>query len=286
MKSIVLGSSGLVGSYSCQLLSEDFEVIPVSKSSPQFPVDLAIPGKVEELVTKLKPEVVVNCTKVSMSADEAESKKELTWALNFQVPYQLSKLQKKLGFKLIHLSTDWVYEGKEGVTYSEEALTYPQNYYTYTKLLADEFIMRTCEDYVILRPECIFGLDKRGGNIFSRVMKAAKERTPIYFSKNQYAQPIYAKVLAKMIHKASKTQVRGLFNAVGPDYLSRYELALQFCEFFGWDNSNVIDLDPGVRPIKVPLHLKLSIGKANREFFPMPTLQEQLKELKQEVDKL
>jgi dTDP-4-dehydrorhamnose reductase len=283
LKCVVLGSSGLVGSYVCDLLKPDFEVIPVSKSgSAAYSLDLTADGSIESLIAEEQPAIVINCVKGSMSTDEAEEKKEPTEALNLSIPLRLAKLQPVSKFRFIHISTDWVYEGKEGEVYSESSPTNPQNYYSYTKTLADEAIARICKDYVILRPECIFGLDRRKANIFSRLRAAMKEGRQSTFSQDQYSQPIYAKVLAEVIQKACKNKAQGIFNAVGPKYVSRYELALRFCDSFGWKKELVSGSLSGARKIKIPRYLKLDISKINREFFPMPSLEEQLAKLKQE----
>ncbi len=283
MKCLVVGSSGLVGEYLTGLMKGEFEVISVSRSSSgsDYKADASDFGKVERILKKEKPDFVVNLAKAG-STDQSESDKEGAWAVNVLVPANLAKLQPRFGYKLVHVSTDWVYEGKESEVYSEESLPYPQNFYSFAKAVADEVVRRVCDDYAILRPECIFGIDRRESNIFCRLRKAVETKTRIKLADDQFSQPIYAKTLARMIIDICKLDLGGVYNAVGPDYVSRYGLGLMFCEEFGWDKRLVEPADSSCRSIRIPKYLRLDTSKAEKEIMRMPSLREQIRELKRE----
>jgi dTDP-4-dehydrorhamnose reductase len=283
MRILILGSGGLVGGYLRKAL-EGHDLFCVSRSSPDADIrlDAADYAALEGAVSEAKPEVVVNCVKNGFSSDQAETSREETWRSNVMVADNAARMQKGHGFSLVHMSTDWVYEGREGVTYTEDAIPYPQNFYSYTKAVAEERVMARCGDYLILRPTGIFGLDRRGGNFFMRARKALSAGEELAAPSDQYSQPIYAGELAAIMADAIVKKARGVYNAVGKDYCSRYDLALMFCDAFGWDRSLVKGVPSAKRAMRIPGFLRVDTARIERDVRPVRPLREQIASLKEE----
>lgn len=282
MKVAIFGSGGLLGSYCNKILGKDHEILRVSRSSnADYNLDAGDVKKVMELLEKEKPDVVINCIKSNLSTDQAEIQQQETWNSNVTVPQNLATLQKKFGYHLIHISSDWVYEGKNGVLYGEDSITYPQNFYSYTKIIAEERI-KTAENYLILRPTGIFGIDSKGTNFFSRVKSSVESKKEINAPSDQFSQPIYAGELARIIKIALEKKSKGIYNAVGHDYVSRYELAVMFCEVFDWDKSLIKSIKSSQRSIRVPQYLHLDISKLEREITEVKTLKDQILDVKKD----
>ena len=272
-----------MGQYTCKLLATDFELVRISKSGDvDYTADCSDAEALDGILKKETPDIVVNAAKAKTSADECEGNKNDTWLANTRLPVNLAKAQARFGYRLIHISSDWVYEGKKDDVYSEESLLYPQNFYSYTKAVADEVVQHVCEDYVILRPEAIFGIDGRQSNVFCRIKTAMEGNMPIKMNKDQYSQPIYAGLLAMIISKCCKNGVSGVYNAAGPDYVSRYDLALMFCEEMGWNKELIVATSCVERSIRIPQYLRLSINKLERDILRPPALKEQIRLFKGE----
>lgn len=286
MEWLIFGAGGLVGSYLAKLLKNKKETIGlISKNAPNVDYNINAENReeVERIIKKEKPQFIINSIKSSMSTDNAEKNKNITWRTNVLIPESLAKLSKKYKCKLIHISSDWVYEGRDKEVYTEQSLTYPKNFYAYSKSIAEERVIAYSKDYVILRPEGIFGIDRKETNFFSRIKTNMEKGKVTMAVNNQYAQPIYAKTLAEIIYFACKKNVNGIFNAVGKDYISRYELAMLFCDEFGWCKELIKPISCLKRTIRIPQYLRVNMKKTESKIMPIPNIKKQIKELKEEI---
>lgn len=279
---MLLGSAGLLGLSLQKSLGSDHKLIKISRSVGDYRIDATDPAAIAKVISKEKPEVVINAIKNNFSTDESEVKKAETWETNVSIPENLARLQKKNKFLLVHISSDWIFEGKVGEVYNEDSLPNPQNFYSYTKCIAEERIRGLAEDYLIFRPTGIFGIDPRGANFFMRVKKAAETKSSVPASKNQLSKPIYAAELAEIIKTAIKKDLRGTYNSVGKDYISRHDLGLLFCEIFGWDKKTIAYITES-RALRIPNFLNVDTSKTEKEIRKINPLRVQIENLKKEV---
>lgn len=284
MKIAVFGAGGLVGSYACrEFENNNHEVLAVSKDSSACRLDAADYDSVLGIIRKEKPDAVINAIKSSLSTDKAETCMGEAWEANVIAAENLAKLQKEHGFFLVHISSDWVYEGKEHAVYTESSIPYPQNFYSFTKAVAEERVLKTADNPLILRPGSIFGIDSKKANFFMRIKQSIEKQEKTSAARDQYCQPIFAGELARIIRTAVEKKITGIYNSVGNDYMSRYELALLFCDIFGWDKHLVVPVTSSERSIKIPRYLRLDISKLESGIRKMPALAEQVRELKEET---
>ncbi len=279
MKVVVTGVSGLLGGYvykECK--KRGWNVIGVSRTYGDVKCDLS---NKENIYSVCKDaDVVFNCIKAAMSTDECEVKKKEAWIANVLIPEYIAKACEQVGAKLVHISSDWVYEGKKGEIYSEESLLYPQNFYSYTKAIAEERVLAYCKSSLVCRTTGLFGFEKRPRNFLYRVLDAWKTGKELVVPADQFSHPISAKELARIICDMVDRKEKGVFNTVSREYLSRYELAKKICDVFGFD----VDVKgmERVRKIRIPRYLNLSIEKLlNYGYSPKP-IDEQIEELKEE----
>jgi len=279
---MVFGWNGLAGSYITRALQDEFELIRVSRSADgsDHRIDASDFKSVSKAISDSKPDVVINAVKNNLSTDQCEIDKVGTWAANVAVPENISRIQKEHGFRFIHLSTDWVYEGKEGEVYDESSIIYPQNFYSFSKAIAEERIRALADDFLILRPTGIFGVDQRGANFFMRVKDAIGRNDPVNAPSDQFSQPIFAGELARLIRVGIMKKAKGTYNAVGADYISRYDLAIGFCEVFGWDRSLVHPVPSSDRAIRIPRFLHLNISRIDGEITKVKGIRSQIADLK------
>lgn len=283
LETLVFGAAGLVGGYLSKRADSCGQArVSLSAEGMDYNADASDFSRVKEIISREQPKFVVNLVKANMPTDESERRKAETWKANVVVPENLARLQGEYGYKLVHISSDWVYEGKEGEEYTEDSMQYPQNFYAFSKAVAEERISCFAENYVILRPGSIFGLDRKGVNFFPRVMASVSKGMPVKVASDQCSQPISADTLSGIIVKCCKSGAQGVFNAVGKEYVSRYALACMFCDAFDWDQSLVEEIRSASRGMRIPTHLKLSTRKVE-EITELPSLKEQIAGLKAEV---
>ena len=283
MKIAVFGANGLVGSHAVRYFSEiGHKVITVNHSSGKadYFADASDLNSVRSILHESKPDVVFNAVKSSLSTDASEFRKPETWQSNVIVPQTLALVSSELRIKFVHLSSAWVYEGLAGVVYSENSITYPLNFYSYSKAIAEERVASCCRNSIILRADSVFGIDSRGANFFSRLKISQEEHKEFHASKDQICQPIYAGEISRLTEALLNAGSTGIFNCVSPDLVSRYDFALRICKAFDFDRDLVIPAISSVRAIRIPENLKLDIQKINSVCKVKP-LDSQIKDLRE-----
>ena len=271
----------MVGFHLARELEKSHEVKTAAHSSKKvdFNLDASDSKSLEKTIAKASPDAVINAVKFPLSVDEMELQKEAAYRLNTLLPENLARLQGKCSFKLVQVSTDGVYEGREGETYSEESPTYPKNYYCYTKALAEERIRVLSPDYLILRTEGVFGHDERGANFFLRLKKAAEEKREFWAADDQFSQPICGIEFARMARILIEKKASGAYNVTGADYLSRYQLAERICKSMGW-GCKLVKTSIKQRGMPVQSSLKVDNSKVEKLAGKILSLNRQLEDLK------
>ncbi|VVB99708.1 GDP-L-fucose synthase [uncultured archaeon] len=285
MRIAVFGSTGLVGTYLCaEIARAGHEAIGAGTSAAGARLDASDAAAVEGFFASAKPGVAINAIKSGMSTDECESRKAEAWKSNVDAAGNISRAAAGHGCRMVHLSSDWVYEGREGEVYGEESPLYPQNFYAFTKAIAEERVLCHSPSALVLRTTGVFGMDPKGRDFFSRFHASAKRGEPFGCADDQFSQPIFAGELARAAIRLVVAGAHGTYNAVGNDYVSRHGLALLFCSAFGLDPRLAKPVHSSERKIRVPMHLRLNTGKISR-IAPIAPLGRQVEELKRQVEK-
>lgn len=284
MKVAVIGSGGLLGGYLIRVLRErGHEAVAVSRTSGDARLDAVDRVALDGFLRQARPDAVVNAVKPKFSTDEMESRREETWAANVTVPHNLALLQREHGFLLLHVSSEWVYEGKEGVVYTERSIPYPQNFYGFTKAVSEERVAASASRYIIVRTSGLFGHEGRNANLFARLSDAARNGGTVRAATDQRSQPISAREMALASVRLMEKGCQGLFNICGDEYVSRYQLACMLCDEFGWDRSIIVPQESGERALRVPMDIRMDCSKAAGQIGPPAPLRRQISELRGEA---
>ena len=280
IKILILGASGVVGFHLAQTLQKEHEVVRAARSSKNADIkaDLSSDAGIKQALS-CNPDVVINAVKPALSVDEMQTKQQEAYSLNTLLPQRLSQHQKKRGFLLVHISTDGVYPGREGEIYNEDSLTYPPNYYCYTKALAEERIICIADNYLILRTEGVFGYDEKGTNWFMRMASAQKNAKPFFATTDQFSQPICAIELARLCDILISKKKNGIYNSCGADFVSRHQLAFMIKEQMGW-KLEIKKSSIKERKIPVQSHLHVDISKIEKDAGKISPLSSQISRLK------
>lgn len=269
---LITGGSGFLGGYLVQLATKDFEVYatyhknPVGFEEVQWrQLDLRNALEVKNLLGEIRPEAIIH-NAAAADIDFCEREKSLAKAINYYGTIALAEEGQQLGSKLIFVSTDNVFKGDQSF-YREDARPEPINYYGETKLLAEETISKTCEDFIIARAALIYGKPVANGNSFSEWifnnLKAGKY-VPVYV--DQFRTPVHVVNLAEALLELAVMDWRGIIHLAGPQRMSRYEFANIFCEIFGFSKKylEMTYMKDAVSAAKRPVDLSLDITRAKK----------------------
>ncbi len=161
-------------------------------------LDLSNIGMIEQKVTDVRPDVIVNCAAYT-NVDLAEKEPELAFKLNRDVPGVLASIAEKAHITLIHISTDYVFDGKTTRPYREEDVGSPINLYGRSKWEGEELIRARLRKHIILRTSWLYGI--RGKNFVKTMVRLAEEKEELCVVSDQYGSPTWSRDLAHAIGK-------------------------------------------------------------------------------------
>ncbi|WP_115460770.1 dTDP-4-dehydrorhamnose reductase [Winogradskyella aurantiaca] len=174
----------------------------------------------------------INCAAYTQ-VDNAESNSRLAHSINENGVKELAKLCHKHNVVLIHISTDFVFDGKKRSAYTETDHTNPLGVYGLSKLKGEQAIERLMTQYFILRTSWLYS--EHGNNFVKTMLRLAKERDSISVVNDQFGSPTYAMDLAKTIVKlvSSKSDAYGLYHYSNHGQISWFDFASKVFEFKG-----------------------------------------------------
>lgn len=236
MKIIILGGKGQLGSDCTKVLKEIHDVMSVDLDE----LDITDISQVEAAAGNFGADVIVNCAAFTR-VDDCETEKELACKVNVEGPGNLAVAAKNQGAQLIHISTDYVFDGRKKVpeAYTEKDDPDPISYYGVTKLAAEEAIRRTIENHIILRTAWLYGI--RGQNFLKTMLTLALKdpQREIKIVNDQFGSPTWSYRLALQIAKLIESRGHGTYHATSEGYCTWYKLATYFLGKMGVPHSFV-----------------------------------------------
>jgi dTDP-4-dehydrorhamnose reductase len=189
-------------------------------------------GLVENFFIGTKPQYCINSAAYT-AVDKAESEQEMAMLVNGESVGHLAAICKKYNTKLIHISTDYVFDGESETPYKEEDATNPINTYGASKLLGEQLCRKENEDSIIIRTSWVYS--SFGNNFVKTMIRLMKEREEINVINDQVGSPTYAADLAKAILDiiSSGKWESGIYHYSNQGKISWYEFALAIKELTG-----------------------------------------------------
>lgn len=280
MKILITGSNGLLGQKLVYKLLDhsNVEVIATSIGSNRiskktgyryFPLDISDRDAVLALVGEIKPGCIIN-TAAMTNVDACENDKAACKSLNIDAVEYLIEAARPLNAHFIHLSTDFVFDGKKG-PYREEDTPNPLSYYAESKLQSEKLVQTSGLDWAILRTIIIYGVvdDVQRSNLVLWTKTSLQEGKSINVITDQYRSPTLAEDLADACIAAALKRAKGIYHIAGAeaDLDSIINLVKRIAGFYGLDQSLIKPVtsaqlkQPAVRPSKTGFIL----DKARRE---------------------
>ncbi|MHA1231067.1 MAG: SDR family oxidoreductase [Candidatus Helarchaeota archaeon] len=248
---LVLGASGFIGNHVFDFLSKSYTTFGTyfrndnvgnRNKNKFYNLNILEPDRLKNLIEKLQPDVLINSIAIS-SPKKAELNPDLAYKINVHGTGIIVDLCKRYDLMLIHFSSDNVFNGKKlrNELYTEEDIPDPINYYGKTKALSEKKCFEL-ENSIILRTALVYGkiLTGQHENFVHKVIKLCSRNETISAYFDQYRTPIsvldIARVIKSIIQNKNRINYK-IFNIAGPEILSRYEMALETCEVFGFNKS-------------------------------------------------
>ncbi len=225
MKVTIIGANGQIGSD----LAKAFRASGAHVDGlTHQDIDIAVTASVESKLAEIKPDVVVN-TAAFHNVEACENDPQAAFAVNAIGARNLAMAAAKGPFKLIHISTDYVFDGQKGQPYVEEDCPRPLNCYGNSKLSGEHFVQAMAGNYAVVRVCGLYGAEpcraKMGLNFVKTMLKLARERGEVKVTADEFVTPTYTLAAAEQIVKLAGASETGLFHVTPQGQCSWYEFA-------------------------------------------------------------
>ena len=229
MKVLITGAGGQLGTELALYLKRELAqaaIFPLSRQD----LDITDFQKVHQVINAIRPDVIIHAAAYT-KVDQAETDKDLAYAINASGTRNIALCGENVGAKLVYISTDYVFDGRKDVPYTEFDQPNPLNTYGRTKLAGEEFIKSASSRHFIIRTSWVYG--KYGNNFVKTMLHLAQERQELMVVDDQVGSPTYTLDLAEFIVSLMKTEQYGIYHATNVGACSWYELASEIFSLKG-----------------------------------------------------
>lgn len=251
-KILVTGCNGQLGREINRIYadSSEYEIFNTDVFRPEVTeLDITSVDRVLDLVRQVRPYAIINCA-AHTGVDACETDRENAYRINAVGPRNLSIAATEVGAKLIHISTDYVFEGNGTKPYIEFDTPNPQGMYGATKLAGEQFVQQFAKDYFIIRTAWLYG---DGKNFVKTMLRLSETNSEVRVVGDQFGTPTSTVELAKAISVLLPTENYGLFHGTCEGACSWADFASEIFRLAGRDTKvNYITTaeypTPAVRP--------------------------------------
>ncbi len=228
MKILVTGSDGLVGTNILPDLSKQFDIIPATEEQ----WDILDKKMGEEIIRAHQPDVLINLAAIT-NVDGCEDAEERPTGSMQRAPGLLADLCKENNVKLLHFSTDYVFDGMGTRPYTEEDAPNPLSVYGRSKLLGEKKILENYPSSLIVRTEWIYG---RGGeNFITKITRIAREKGRVEVVDDQTGSPTFAQDLAEPVRALITQNKSGIYHVTNGGACTWFQFAKEIFSILGID---------------------------------------------------
>ncbi|MBC8409552.1 MAG: SDR family oxidoreductase [Rhodobacteraceae bacterium] len=243
---LITGSNGLLGQKLILALRSNNEVLATSVGANRMKdtrayayqsLDVTDEQAVHQIVAQFKPEAIIN-TAAMTNVDGCEDDKAACDRLNVHAVQYLADACSEVGAHLVHVSTDFVFDGENG-PYKESDAVNPLSYYGLSKWKSEQLLQKHSCRWTVLRTIIVYGIvdNMSRGNIVLWGRGALQKGEPLNIIDDQFRSPTLAEDLAQACVLAIQKGAIGVYNASGKDVMSIFEMVERMADFYGCDKS-------------------------------------------------
>lgn len=251
MRVLITGCNGQVGHCLTERLKNKANILALDYQG----LDITNREAVLNTVANFKPNYIINAA-AHTAVDRAEQEVELSYAINRDGPSYLAQAAKECGAVMLHISTDYVFDGTGEKPYQEIDSTGPQGIYGQSKLAGEQAVAEVCPQHLILRTAWVFG--EHGNNFVKTMLRLAQSRDELSIVGDQFGGPSYAGDIAdaliamvQYIEHGNKPQW-GVYHFSGMPYASWFDFASAI--FQAAEQHKVLDKQPQLSSIPTPAY--------------------------------
>lgn len=264
MRVLVTGSNGLVGSRACVLLEQRGHTVVGFGRGPRrtggeygyVSVDLTREAEVAAAMEAAAPEVVIHCASMT-EVDACEKDPEAAYAGNVNATAAVARGARKAGAHLVHVSTDYVFDGDAG-PYDEASIPNPRGVYAVTKHMGEQAARVLAPSCAIARTAVVYGWPPVEGrlNFGAWLVMTLEKGQPARLFEDQVVSPSLADNVAAMLVELGERKLGGVWNTCGGTVVDRVAYGRALCEVFGFDAKLIVPTRmaelklPSPRPLK------------------------------------
>jgi dTDP-4-dehydrorhamnose reductase len=279
MRILLTGSNGLLGQKLVALLRQQSGValLATSRGANKLaglypglhfvPLDVTDAAQLRQVLAQEQPTHVIH-TAAMTNVDECELNHEACWLQNVTAVENLVNACAEARIHLTHLSTDFIFSGKEGPL-AEEAVPAPVNFYGESKLAAEQLVQASAGPWAIARTVLVYGVAHEYGrtNIVLWVRDSLRAGKAIKVVADQWRTPTLAEDLAQGCWLLARQSAQGIYHISGDEMLTPYAMALQVADHFSLDKNLIEQVDASTfsQPARRPARTGFRIDKARRD---------------------
>ena len=240
MKVVIIGANGQLG---MDLMKVFADLNPISLTHSD--IEISDPESVSGALLSMRPTLVIN-TAAYHKVDDCEKNPERSYKINSLGALNLAKIAESHQFDLVHVSTDYVFDGTKHAPYVETDSPHPLNVYAVTKVAGEHFIAANTRRHYIVRSSGLYGHNTcraKGRNFIDTMMALARDKKDIRVVQDEVLTPTYTYHLAKQIRELASTGAYGLYHVTNNGSCSWFEFAQEIFRNAG--------LQPSLKPTSV-----------------------------------
>lgn len=230
MRVVIIGANGQLGTDCLDVLSPGHET--VGCDIPEINISEA--KSVDGFLEQQEPDLIINCAAYT-AVDACETDMETCWKVNAKGPWNIAKTAERLGCRLIHVSTDYVFDGNLTVpeAYVESDSTNPLSEYGKSKLAGEKNVTENCSNHLILRTAWLYSA--WGKNFLKTMLRLAlmSPEKELKVVNDQFGSLTWSYTLAKQIERLLESKLTGIVHTTADGYSSWYEAARYFLDRMG-----------------------------------------------------